>query len=130
MLKRKTTKIMISVLSLFVIGSTSAFAASYYFNFEGSFVGSIQHSFPRAADGNFTPYVYPNGTTNATSYVLTKSASNSTSEVSNFRTNITSGKHNFTYKKGFGGSGQDYKMTGYPSNSDFQDYKAAGTWKP
>jgi hypothetical protein len=50
--------------------------------------------------------------------------------VSNARTNVTSGIAHFTYNSGYGGAGQRYKLTGYPSNMNFLEYRAAGNWKP
>lgn len=113
-----------------MVGSVSAFAASYNFHFKPPFAGSANHSSPATADGAFTPYVQPNGTTAATTYVLTQPQAGSTATVSNFKTNVTSGRSSFKYDAGYGGKGQRYKLTGYPSNSNFQEYKAAGSWKP
>lgn len=129
MLKRNVTKILV-LMCVLILGSVSAFAATYNFYFTPPFVGSIQHSSPATADGAFTPYVHPSGTTNATTYVLTMPEFNSIVTVSNVRTNITSGRAHFTYNPGFGGAGQRYKLTGYPSNTNFQEYRAAGNWKP
>lgn len=130
MLKRKLSKLIVLTLSLLIIGTLSVFAATYDFYFEPPFAGSIQHSLPSEADGAFTPYVCPYGTTNATTYVLTQPEYNSTSTVSNYITDVTSGIHYFTYETGYGGSGQDYKLSGYPSDFYFQQYTDSGNWKP
>lgn len=130
MFKRKVTKTVVLALCLLMLTSVSVFAASYSFHFKPPFAGCIQHSSPATADGKFTPYVDPDGTTNATTYVLTMPDAGSTVTVSNFKENVTSAKTYFTYNSGYGGSGQKYKLTGYPSNYDFQEYYAAGTWKP
>ncbi|MBZ4665362.1 MAG: hypothetical protein JG770_615 [Mahella sp.] len=129
MFKRKV-KVMLLVVCLLMVGSVSAFAVTYSFHFEPPFVGSVQHSPSAMADGTFTPYVDPSGTTNATTYVLTLPSPGSIDTVSSFAPNVTSAKTYFTYNSGFGGLGQYYKLTGYPSNSDFQEYYAAGGWKP
>jgi hypothetical protein len=130
MFKRKVTKITTLAISLLMMGSVSALAATYSFNFTPPFTGSVRHSTPTTADGAKTPYVDPSGTTNATTYVLTLPATGSTSEVTNFKTGVTSAKTYFVYKSGYGGAGQSYKLSGYPSNYDFQQYSAAGAWKP
>lgn len=71
----------------------------------------------------------PDGTTNATTFVLNLPAGPN-NNVSTTASNVTSGTHYFTYLKGFGGKGQKYILTGWPSNMDFQDYVNSGTWKP
>lgn len=130
MLKQNVAKTMLLAIFFLIVGSATVFAATYNFKFEPPFLGSAKHSKPAVADGKFTPYVYPTGSTSATTYVLTKKEPLSIEKVSNFRTNVTSGKKTFTYDQGFGGSGQSYKLSGYPSNQNFQGYDAAGTWKP
>lgn len=129
MLKRTRTKTMVLTCCLLMLSSVSAFAASYNFTFTPPFAGSAKSSSLVTADGKFTAYVDPGGTTNATTYVLTRGTSQAAT-VSNFRTDVTSARSNFTYDTGYGGAGQKYKLTGYPSNHNFQAYKAAGTWKP
>lgn len=126
--KRKVSTIL--VITLLMTMGVTAYAASYSFHFEPPFVGCIQHSSSQKADGNYSAYVDPSGTTNATTYVLTMPSSSSTDTVSNYKTNVTSSKTYFTYDTGYGGEGQWYKLTGYPSNSNFQEYYSAGTWKP
>lgn len=130
MVKRKISKLILLVMCLLTVGTVSALAVGYDFHFKPPFTGSIQHSSPAVADGSFTPYVDPDGTTNATTYVLTRPTSGSTDTVSSFATNVTSSKTSFTYNTGYGGAGQSYKLTGYPSNADFQEYYADGEWKP
>lgn len=130
MKKIKTTRFLLIILCILMSFSADAYASSYSFHFEPPFVGSIQHAPASRADGAFTPYVQPSGTTNATTYVLTISDWNSTQSVSDFRTDITSGRAYFTYDTGYGGYGQYYKLTAYPSYYDFQEYYAAGSWKP
>lgn len=130
MFKRNITKIIVLVLSLLAVTSVSVFATTYNFYFKPPFIGSIRHSSPATANGAFTPYVQPSGTTNATTYVLTMPEPDSIVTVSNARTNVTSGIAHFTYNSGYGGAGQRYKLTGYPSNMNFLEYRAAGNWKP
>lgn len=129
MIKTKLAKSVMATLLLFSLSSMSVFAANYYdFKFSGQITGNATHAGPVQADGKFNPYVNPDGTTNATTYVLTLPSS--LTSVSSFRTNVTSGKKYFTYDQGFGGKDQPYRLTGYPSNIDYQAYVAAGTWKP
>jgi hypothetical protein len=129
MFKRKVTKITTLALSLLMMGSVSAFALSYSFSFTPPYVGSAKYTPAAVADG-LAAYVDPSGTTSPTTYVLTQPSPTSTAVVSNTKTGVTSAKTYFTYLSGYGGTGQSYKMNGYPSNTDFQTYFAAGAWKP
>lgn len=113
-----------------MIGTVSVFAANYSFSFTPPFLGSAKYSASSVADGKFTPYVSPGGTTAATSYVLIRPPLSNITTVSNIKTNVTYGKTNFTYDTGYGGGGQSYRLMGYPSNQNFQAFSAAGSWKP
>lgn len=46
-------------------------------------------------------------------------------------TNITtSGKRSFTYYDGYGGIGNKYCLSGYPTHWDYTPYSISGTWSP
>lgn len=119
-----------AVLSLVFAMSVSAFAASYTFNFKTPFVGSLLSTSAVAVKSLKTAYVNPNTSATPTTYFLGTTAS-VTTNATNYFTNVsTSGKRSFTYNAGYGGVGTQYKLAGYPSNFDFQNYKVAGTWSP
>ena len=129
MIMSKKIKVTLLIVLVLLMAGTTVLAASYSFHFIPPFTGSARWATATTVSGS-APYVDPSGTTNGTTYVLVLPAYHSTTDVSNFRTNVTSAKTYFTYNTGYGGSGQQYNLCGFPTATDFQEYYAAGSWLP
>lgn len=121
----------VAVMSLvFAMSATAAFAASYTFKFEGSFIGSLKTSSAQTVQTLNAAYVNPSASAVPTTYYLCTTASDTTN-VTNWITDVsTAGKRSFTYNSGYGGVNNQYKLAGYPSNWDFVDYTVTGSWSP
>lgn len=129
MFGKKITKVMLLTLCIVMVGSVSAFAASYSFYFKPPFNTSLQSSPSVKTDGTFTPYVDPAGATAPTTYFIT--TPNSATDIAcNAVMYVVSAKTYLTYNTGYGAGDQSYRLRGCPSYSDFQSYSCAGEWKP
>jgi len=110
--------------------SVTAFAASFSFSFTPPFAGSMQSTFLQEVTSINSAYVNPSHSATPTNYFLSPNQKSSTT-ATNILTDIsTSGKRTFTYNSGYGGIGNKYCLSGYPSNWDFVDYTVSGSWSP
>jgi hypothetical protein len=128
MKKRLISTVAGAILLLSV--SASAFAASYNFYFQPPFAGSMNSSGPSTVATSNSAYVQPNNPNSftATNFFLNTSYNGSTN-ATNIITNVTTaGKRSFTYNSGYGGIGNSYYLSGYPSNFDFTNYEVFGGW--
>lgn len=128
-------KMKLSIVGLLVLAYfTFAFplvssAASFNFTFNPPFTGSLK-STSKVTVSSGLPYVNPSHSATPTSYFLSPTPGTAI-EATNFITNIsTSGTRFFTYKSGYGGTGQQYVLSAHPSNFDFVKYTVKGNWKP
>lgn len=130
------------VICLVVIGCSSVAAVNtsdaWYYNFTMNppYPGSLRYTGEQqvTTDGGNAAYVTKTTHTAETSYVL------SVKEGSTFRPSIDpfvsdqltkksgTGTFPFTYKSGYGGRGQKYYLSVYPSNYNFSKYDVCGYW--
>lgn len=125
--KRSKILVCLMLALVLVVGMAgSAMAASFNFHFVPPYKGSARNTGSETANGN--PYVDPDGASGAiaeTTFVIRFEGADVSRPVRS-----TGAKKTFSYEPGFGGSGQKYYMRGAPSNSDFQEYVARGSWQP
>lgn len=125
-------RIVVSVLSiLLVVGvPVSAAALDYDFVFKPPFAGSMLSTDLYDVEQADSAYVRPLISATPTTYFLSPTPFTST-EATNYVTDIsTSGKRSFTYKSGYGSVGNEYCLSGFPSNYDFVRYYVYGDWSP
>jgi hypothetical protein len=117
-------------LSLVFAMSVSAFAASYAFFISPPFVGSLKSTATQIVVSGTAANVNPSTSATPTSYYLSPTPGSSTTATGVLTSISTSGYRGFTYNSGYGGVGNYYCLSGYPSNSDFLTYNVGGTWSP
>ena len=135
---RKIISLMM-VLFLFMAFCSSALAYSFNFYFPGPNYSSTKWTAVQLTTS--APYVKHNARVTPTNYHLqyrkestidvTFDPISSASTITNYSTTV---KKSFTYKTGYGGSGQYMYMVGVPTavtkGQKYYAYTAGGTWSP
>ena len=117
----KTVFVVVFVFVVFSVSSKALIARLYYFSFPDELSNSMRYTYLFEVDGG-TPYVYPSDTFLETQYFLSPNTYGWTTATNV----VTIGRRqwrNFTWKSGYGGSGQSYCLAGCPSSS-------IGSWDP
>ena len=123
---RRLTKMLISGTLIASMGLTAG-AYSYKLNIMNPFNTSLTSTTTEQVSGS-TPYVSPNVASSPTGYFLS-ARPESIDQATNIVGDITTpGRRYFTYKPGFGGSGNRYCLSAYPTEINFLDYVVQGTW--
>lgn len=128
-------KIRAALLALMMVTafSTQAFAYSYYFHFTQPYDESWTKT-PSYYEGTSSPYVSPSTTSAETMYYLiprdVADAGHVDPAASDYYITTRKGRHNFTYRSGYGGAGQNYYLAACPTDWDFYAYGIGGTWSP
>ena len=137
---RKIISLMM-VLFLFMAFCSSALAYTFTFSFPGSSSTSSSAKNTSAKLTTSTPYVKHDANVTPTNYHLqyrsgssisvTFDPISSASTITDYSTTV---KKSFTYKTGYGGSGQYMYMVGVPTavtkGQKYYAYTAGGTWSP
>lgn len=124
-MKKKVLTVFLALILAFSETGV-AMAATFRFNIPTPFAGSMQVTYTTMEPTN-SPYVQPTIYSTVTNYFLSPKGSKT-----DWATNIVSaseaGKYTFTYRSGYGGSGQYYALSGYPGTSKYTDYTVYGDW--
>lgn len=113
-----------------VLTVTALAAHDYDFSFDGEYVGSMNSTDLKKVEKRDSAFVNPSKASVPTNYFLSTDQK-SYREVTNIITNVTtSGKRSFTYYDGYGGLGNRYCLSGYPTHWDYTPYSISGTWSP
>ena len=123
---KKIVTLALAVLMLMAF-ATTAFAYSYDFSFTPPFAGCIESTLLKTVTGN--PYVDPDKSAATTKYFLSPTRYSSIAATKIIETS-SSAKSYFTYKSGYGGTGTNLCLSGYPKATNFAAYTITGTWVP
>ena len=137
--KKRLPKRLLAILltlCMLVMVCAPVFAYDFTFQFDRSQGKTLARSGPYAVESPGA-YVKHNSVTVPTNYSLwlmigqdynvgaDKVVSN---EIRNYSSTI---KQLFNYHSGYGGNGESYYLSAYPTNmTNFNPYTAAGTWAP
>ncbi len=124
--KKILAGIGVATLLFGVIPANQVNAYSYNHTFTQPWEGSAETTGKQYATKN--PNVSPSVNATQTTYCLVL-PSNLT-VVSSFVKTSTIGTETFTYKSGYGGADQKYRMNYFPSIRKYSTYNVYGTWKP
>lgn len=129
-LKKTVATIGITSLIVGIIPAGQASAAfSYDHTFRQPWIGCAKTEEPaRVVTGN--AYVSPSVNATQTTYTLILPDSEQVKVVSNYIKTTSTGRENFIYNSGHGGSGETYKLNYFPSNAKFSTYNVYGKWQP
>ena len=118
--------LVVSVCLLMICGMSMA--ASYNFTISPPFSTSLKFTPEPCAVSGGRPYVKPKVYAVPTTYFLTPDK-NTNHVAANILSGISSpGTNYFTYKSGYGGSGQSYYLGGCPTNTSFGLYNVYGDY--
>lgn len=120
----------IILIGIFTVIPEATHAASFSFTITPPFAGSMESTSLIGKTNTSRPYVNPSHSTTPTSYFLSPKRESSTQATSLISNISTSGTRNMSYLSGYGGTGQKYCLSAYPTNYDFATYKISGTWAP
>lgn len=124
-MKKKVLTMLLALILAFSLTNV-AMASTFYFTIPTPYVGSMQVTSTATAPTK-SPYVQPTIYSTLTCYFLSPSASK-TDLATNVVTTSTAGKYAFTYKTGYGGSGQYYALSAYPGTHQYTEYTVWGNW--
>ena len=105
-----------------------AFADGYLYSMyiKPPYIGSMEStSFATYSTGS--PFFEPGVYTIETGYFLSPQQQSATTATDVIQTDNMV-RRRFTYKAGYGGSGQAYYLSAYPIPSKFDEYNVRGTW--
>lgn len=123
----------IGALTILLSISITVLAASSYnysFTLTPPYGGSLKSTARQTVKTGDSPFVHPNVSATPTNYFLSP-LQLSTTQATNIVSNIsTVGKRNFSYLSGYGGVGNSYCLSAYPTNIHFLEYRVTGTWSP
>jgi hypothetical protein len=126
-------KILTSIATFcLLMGITVTALASQNFDFtiRPPFIGSMVSSNLVTVTTGMSPFVNPNVSATPTTYFLSPQRVSSTQATQLISNVSTAGRRNFTYLTGYGGVGNRYCLSAYPSNTSFLEYRVTGTWSP
>lgn len=131
-MKKKIRAALLALMMVTALG-TQAFAYSYSFSFKQPYDSSWTKT-QICYGATSSPYVSPSATSAKTMYYLipkdVANAGHVDPAASDYYTTTKKGRHDFTYRSGYGGAGQKYYLAACPTEWDFYDYKIGGTWSP
>lgn len=104
---------------------------SYNFTIYPPMAGSAKASGAVTATGGMSPWVNPSIYSTPTIYwIETSTGAIGTGVATNLITRSTPGSASFTYKTGYGGSGQSYRLVGGGAADPYTTFTVYGTWSP
>lgn len=124
--KKILAGIGVTALLFGIIPTSQVNAYGYSNTFTQPWEGSAETTSAQYATNN--PHVNPYVNATQTTYCLV--AATNLTVVSSYVKTSTTGSKTFTYKSGYGGSANKYRMNYFPSSRNYSTYNVHGNWKP
>lgn len=123
---------MVMILCLFhsiIIAPACVNAYDYSLTFPSTFLNSMRYTGTKLRNTSLSPYVQSEVATISTMYFLSPNMSGSTQATNVVYISAIARKY-FTWKSGYGGSGQKYCLAACPNpdNGSWNIYTAEGIW--
>lgn len=127
-MKRKKWLALLMAAGMLMSLSVTASARSFNFSIPDNYIGSMQSTNLYIKESNSTPYVKANVYTISTYYFLSPTRQSDILATNKIAiSDILT--HNFDWQTGYGGIGNRYCLSAYPTvQANYDAYAAYGTW--
>ena len=108
--------------------SLNTLAWDYNLDITYPYAGSLKSTMLYKKESGTTPYVHPNKVTISTTYFLSPTRLSGIMATELISTAGT-GESKFSWREGYGGVGQNYCLSAYPTQvANYDAYNVSGTW--